>query len=69
MPRITGEVTKTSVPTLGVTGSLRIQGHRNPQLVSGMGFFLSEPAPEADLGYELCTNSYNSQREPNSQVL
>jgi hypothetical protein len=46
--RITGEPT-TSAPTPGLTGTYRIQGHRNPCPANGMGSFWFEPAPRTVL--------------------
>lgn len=44
-----------------------MQGHRNLHPASGTGSFQSKPALGADLGFWICTHSYNTQREPVSQ--
>jgi hypothetical protein len=66
--KIRGEEATTSAPKARVTGSNKIQGHRDSCPASGTDSFQSEPASGADLGCWLCTYCSNTQRGSHSQV-
>jgi hypothetical protein len=68
-PRIICEEVTTSAPTPRVTGTSGIQGCGNPCPVSSKDSFRSEPVPWVDPGLKLCTQSHNTQRKLDSQVL